>query len=152
MQNDRRIDGFGYNVPERCTECSSDKIKYLGVGEYKCEDCGTLMYDDYGKVRNYIEANQGATTSEVSKATGVSTDKIRRLLRDDKIEIAPGSVSFLTCDKCGKEIRSGRLCDSCSKEKSKFEAAKALAARSCGVSGGFGKSVRGDSGAKRFSR
>jgi len=147
-----KIAGMGYNVPDTCEQCGCKKIKYLGVGEYKCEECGHLMYDDYGKVRNYIEANQGATTSEVSEATGVSKEKIRRLLRDERIEIAPGSASFLTCDRCGQNIRSGRLCGACAAEFNSVKAEKAKAFKSSGVTGGFGKALHGDSGAKRFSR
>ena len=40
---------------EKCQECGGTRIEYKGVGEYKCEDCGLLMYNDYGKVRLYLE-------------------------------------------------------------------------------------------------
>lgn len=106
---------FDINKPVRCEKCGSAKIVYKGIGEYMCSNCSFLMYDDYGLVRNYIESNPGATQAEVSKATGISKSKIMQLLKDDKIEISPGSSVFLRCEKCGREIRSGRYCFDCLK-------------------------------------
>ena len=48
-----------YNVPVRCSKCGK-MLKYMGVGEYKCEACGFTEYDDYGLVRSYLEKNPGA--------------------------------------------------------------------------------------------
>lgn len=42
------------HVPQRCKLCFGRMI-FKGVGEYQCEECGYLDYDDYGKVRNYVE-------------------------------------------------------------------------------------------------
>lgn len=147
-----KLEKINYNAPAKCEKCGCMRLQYKGVGEYKCEECGYFMYDDYGKVRNYIEKNPGATASEVSSATGVSKDKIRHLLREDKIQIAPGSVTFLHCEKCGVEIRSGKYCTSCQKLVSDKEMLEKASARKPGISGGFGKAIKGDSGAKRFSR
>lgn len=155
MQRDDRIDGLGlnYNEPMHCDKCGSRKLKYNGVGEYECENCAFLMYDDYGRVRNYIEVNPGANQAEVSAATGVSQAMIRKLLRDERIQIAPGSASYLHCERCGIAIRSGRYCEDCAKDiaksKSDAEARKSSASK---IQGGFGKSVQGASGEKRFKR
>ena len=43
-----------YHIPRVCTECGGVMI-FKGVGEYHCEECGAVDYDDYGKVRGYIE-------------------------------------------------------------------------------------------------
>ena len=64
------------HVPKKCTNCESEEIEYKGLGEYRCSACGNLMYDDFGKVRNYLEEHRGATQNEVSRETGVSTDVI----------------------------------------------------------------------------
>ena len=141
-----------YNTPTRCEKCGASPLEYMGIGEYKCEKCGFLMYDDYGKVRNYIEENPGATAIETSAATGVSKEKIRRLLREDKIQVAPGSVSFLRCDACGKEIRSGRFCLECEKNRRIKDVASAVKNRVSNISGGFSKTDKSSSGAKRFNR
>ena len=95
---------------------------YQGVGEYKCEKCGYVDYDDYGKVRGYIENHRGATAIEVERATGVSQRTIRRLLKDSRIQVSSDSHMFLHCELCGVSIRSGRYCAECElKIHRKFE-------------------------------
>ena len=59
-----------YNRPKKCPECGGDMI-FKGCGEYCCEDCRYTAYDDYGKVRNYVEQHAGVTAAQVSEATGV---------------------------------------------------------------------------------
>ena len=152
MDRIHKLEHLNLNEPVRCEKCGSMKIKYNGVGEYQCEACGFLMYDDYGKVRNYIERNPGATSTEVSKAVGVSKEKINRLLREDKIQIAPGSATFLRCEKCDAEIRSGRYCIKCTDEMNKGSSLAKASSRSSSISGGFGKTARTQSGAKRFDK
>ena len=75
-----------YNVPTRCSKCGK-MLKYLGVGEYKCKECGYTEYDDYGLVRAYLEQNPGATAVQVEKATGVTQKTISLLVRQSKIEV-----------------------------------------------------------------
>ena len=137
----------GGAVPKACEKCGSAEIKYNGIGEYQCSRCGFIMYDDYGIVRNYLEANPGATQAEVVLATGISKNRIRQLLREDKIQIAPNSAVFLHCDKCGAEIRSGKYCDKC---RVGIEASEkhTLGSR---ISGGFARKEGGGLGAKRFT-
>ena len=85
--------GDMYNVPVRCSKCGK-MLKYLGVGEYKCEECGFTEYDDYGLVRAYLEKNPGANAVQVEKATGVSRKVIAVLVKQCKIEIK-GQGRFL---------------------------------------------------------
>ena len=101
-----------YNVPRTCTECGGVMV-FEGVGSYHCEDCGKVAYDDYGKVRRYIEGHRGATAAEVEAGTGVKQRTIRQMLKDDRIEVAENSRAFLKCELCGKVIRSGRYCSEC---------------------------------------
>lgn len=101
-----------YNMPVKCDRCGGVMV-FQGCGEYKCEKCGNLMYDDYGKVRNYLDAHNGASAAEVAEETGVSQKSIRMMLKDSRIEVAAGSQSFLYCEACGKPIRYGTLCADC---------------------------------------
>lgn len=75
-------------IPDKCSVCGGS-LKYTGLGEYTCDKCGAVNYDNYGKVRTYIEHNPGATAIEVSKHTGVSKAAIKRLLDDDRIQRRP---------------------------------------------------------------
>ncbi|MCM1065350.1 MAG: hypothetical protein NC420_12970 [Eubacterium sp.] len=104
-----------YHIPKVCKECGGVMI-FKGVGEYHCEMCGEVDYDDYGKVRLYIEKHPGANAAQVEDNTGVSQKIIRRLLKDGRIEVAEGSKSFLRCEVCGKSIRSGQFCPECEKK------------------------------------
>lgn len=151
MQSDyEKLDHFTVNPPLKCEKCGETQIKYKGIGEYACEICGFLMYDDYGKVRNYIEENPGATINDVSINVGVSKEKIRRLLREDRIQIAPDSPTFLRCDICGTDIRSGKYCVKCAQEMNNKKAAANT--RVSSISGGFTKAHGDGTGAKRFDR
>lgn len=101
-----------YHTPVVCSKCGGVMI-FKGVGEYRCENCNALEYDDYGKVRCYLEKNKGATAADVEASTGVKQKTIRMLLRDARLEIADDSRAYLVCEKCGKQIRLGRFCPTC---------------------------------------
>ena len=81
---------FDLNRPTVCEACNSTDIAYNGLGEYHCKDCGTIMYDDYGRVRSYVEQHRGANEVDVSQATGVSRDKIRQFVREQRFEVVNG--------------------------------------------------------------
>lgn len=138
-----------YNRPVECKECGGIMI-YKGVGEYKCEDCGALEYDDYGKARNYLEGHRGATAAEVSEATGVSQKKIRTMLKESKLEVAANSREFLRCEMCGENIRSGRFCPKCEAIYHRNVEAEARANRKSVT--GYGAEQTAEEGAKRFRR
>lgn len=111
-----------YNRPYICDNCGG-LMEFKGCGEYECEDCHTKGYDDYGKVRNYIELHRGANAAEIEARTGVTQKSIRQMLKESKLEIAADSVAFMRCEICGENIRSGRFCPKCEasyhKEKEK---------------------------------
>ena len=139
------------HVPRVCEQCGADAPEYKGVGEYKCRECGHLMYDDFGIVRNYLEEHRGATQSEVSRATGVPTETIRQFLREERLEVTAGSGVMLACEICRAPIRSGRFCSECAKKVEQKEAAAKASEHKSGVQW-FGKVHHGESGAKRFTR
>ena len=125
---------------------------FKGVGEYHCEDCGLVDYDDYGKVRLYIEAHKGATAAEIEKEVGVPQRTVRRLLKDGRIEIAEGSKMYLRCELCGKQIRSGQFCPECEiKAHRNLEEKQRELQRN--ITQGYGMGDRkGEEGQKRFVR
>ena len=97
---------------QNCAECGGE-MKYAGLGEFRCVECGNVQFNDYGRVRAYLEAHPGAMQSEVSRATGVSPNRIRQLLVEERIEISANSNIFLNCEMCGMPIRSGSRCPKC---------------------------------------
>lgn len=139
-----------YHVPRTCSECGGVMV-FKGVGEYHCEECGFVDYDDYGKVRMYIENHKGATAAEIEKEVGVAQRTVRRLLKDGRIEIAEGSKVYLRCELCGKQIRSGQFCPDCEiKVHRSLEEKQRETMRK--VAKGFGMEQKGEEGQKRFVR
>ncbi len=139
-----------YNRPQECPMCGGVMI-FKGCGEYKCEQCKHIEYDDYGKVRNYIEKNKGVTAAQAAQATGVNQKTIRTMLKEGRLEIAPGSNAYLKCEICGVSLRSGRVCPRCEVEFNRRMEAK-LHERHSKMMSGFGLGAGGEEGAKRFIR
>ena len=141
------------HVPRVCTKCGKANPDYKGVGEYKCSECGFTMYDDFGVVRNYLEAHAGATQAQVSRETGVAMDTIRQFLKEERLEIAAGSAVMMTCEICNAPIRSGRYCPECARVVNKRveEEKKASGAKKQSMQG-YVKSTHLDKGEYRFKR
>ena len=74
-----------------CPECGH-AVDYKGLGEYFCRTCDKVIYDDYGKVRHFLEEYPGATVLQIAQATGVDKAKIRMMVQQDKFVIngSPG--------------------------------------------------------------
>ncbi len=149
--NEETLVSRNIHVPRVCEKCGVANPEYKGVGEYKCRECGFTMYDDFGIVRNYLEAHAGATQSEVSRETGVSMETIRQFLKEERIEITAGSGVMMACEICKAPIRSGRYCAACQRVVDQRKEFEKSAARKPSMQG-FGKAAHGESGAKRFTR
>ena len=140
-----------YNRPVECPECGGVMV-FKGCGEYKCEKCKYVAYDDYGKVRNYVEGHSGVTMAQAADATGVKQKTIRTMLKESRLEVADGSSVYLKCEMCGVSIRSGRVCSKCEVSYNKMVEDRARK-KQAKMMAGFGMD-RGnaDDGAKRFKR
>lgn len=138
------------NIPRVCEKCGGVMV-FQGLGEYKCEKCGELAFDDYGKVRTYIESHRGANAAEIESAVGVSQKSIRQLLREGRLEIAEGSKSFLRCELCGNSIRSGRFCPECEIKVHRNLEAKQREQQQRDMQG-TSINQKSDEGHKRFTR
>lgn len=81
-----------------------------------CPAC--LKEDDeiFAIVKEFIYANPGATISEVSTELDVSVNRIKRYLREGRLEILEKHNLFLECEKCGVAIQTGRFCPACANE------------------------------------
>lgn len=145
------LDMSKLNMPTVCEKCGGVMV-FKGVGEYKCEDCGYLAYDDYGKVRSYIEQHPGATSAQVSAATEVSQKAIRGMLKEGRLEIAANSAVFLKCEICGEKIRYGRFCKKCETAYHRSIEEQMRTSKNSGMAGYSTERPKGEEGAKRFSR
>lgn len=72
--------------PTECDKCGGT-LSYNGLGEYKCDACGNTMFDDYGKVRDYVEHHAGARVQKISDETGVSVKIIKKMLMEERFNL-----------------------------------------------------------------
>lgn len=121
--------GFQY-----CKKC---RKAYINGSSGYCLHCIKEMDDSVKLIKEYLENHRGATVADISKNTEVSKKDIVFLLRDDRLVLDSAEEGVITCDRCGKSIRSGRYCPEClgrmgsafrnvsNDMKAKFEAANA---------------------------
>lgn len=98
--------------PTTCTICGAP-LEYLGIGYYRCTECGTEVKDRFCQIKEYLEKNPKATALAVSQALGIDVSYINKLLRMGRLEIPDDSDVFIACELCGRSIRYGRVCSSC---------------------------------------
>lgn len=103
------------NKPVQCQVCQG-KLFHIGSGQYKCNSCENIEFDDFGKIKKLLDEKGPLPIYTISEVTGVSMEMIEMLLKDGQVELTENSKYFLDCAKCGCSIRSGRFCMDCAKE------------------------------------
>lgn len=98
-----------------CRKCGKI-FNYIG-GTPICPLCREQDEVDFKRVKQYLYDNPGATISQVSTELEVSVEKIKRYLKDGRLEIIGDEGNMiLECESCGKAIRTGRYCDECERD------------------------------------
>lgn len=69
------------DLPINCSACGG-KMIFQGIGSYICEKCASIEYDNYGKVRNYIEKHPGANAVTTAKALGLDRHVVWKMLNE----------------------------------------------------------------------
>ena len=92
---------------------------YIYGEMYQCPVCGRKELSDFGKVREFLDANGPQPAAVIADATGVSLHAIDQFLRQGRVEIPDGSDVYIKCQNCGTEIRYGRYCPECMAKISK---------------------------------
>ena len=98
----------------KCGKCGAE-MKYLALGEYECPSCGNEELDDYGRIRRYLDEHGPTSSAAIERDTGVRRAVINDYLRRGRLEITDGSPVFIQCERCGKDIKFGRICAACAK-------------------------------------
>lgn len=96
-----------------CKKCG--KV-FTSLGDKICPDCKRAEDELFTKVKEYIYDHPRASIKEVAEETEVDEEIILRYMREGRIEVADDSLSTLTCEKCGKIIRTGKYCIDCQKK------------------------------------
>ncbi|MDE7325378.1 MAG: flagellar protein [Lachnospiraceae bacterium] len=87
-------------------------FNYIG-GMPMCEACKKALEDKFQEVKAYIYDNRDADINQVAEENDVSVQQIRQWVREERLEFSENSRVGLSCEKCGRMIRSGRYCKSC---------------------------------------
>ena len=95
-----------------CEECGG-VVKYSGAGTYICTECGNKVFDDFGKVKNFLEKRGPSNIMEIAYGTGLERNVIAELLMDGRIQVARTTVDGKVCMNCGIPITHGKYCDNC---------------------------------------
>ena len=101
--------------PIFCKKCCG-KLFYKTGGIYLCEDCGAEEYDDFGKIKLYLEENGPSPATDISEATDVPLEIVTLFLKYGRLEIIENSKYYIKCERCGCALRYGRFCYSCTRE------------------------------------
>lgn len=140
----------GYQRPVVCSACQGILV-YKGIGEYQCEVCGEFEYDEYGKVRNYLDKHRGANVAQISLETGVDQKAIREMVKENRFEVIDNPGGYIRCEMCGVDIKSGRYCPKCEVAYHRKLEEQAREANKKNFSG-YGDAIQGEQGSIRFTR
>lgn len=82
VKTDDRTNALRVNkIPMQCDYCGK-ALHQVSMGIYQCQQCGREYYDDFKKIRNFLEQNGPATAMDISRYTGVSMTTIRAYFSD----------------------------------------------------------------------
>lgn len=95
-----------------CRKCGRI-FNYIG-GSPLCQACREQDEADFKRIKDYLYENPKASVTQVSVDLDVSIEKIKRFLKDGRLEIADDDGNMiLECENCGRSIKSGRYCQEC---------------------------------------
>jgi len=78
-----------------------------------CPVCTEKDERDFAMIKEYLCEHPYAKIFDVANDLNMSIKKIKRYLRESRLEIIEPNNRFLFCEDCGKPIRSGKYCDEC---------------------------------------
>lgn len=104
------------NKLKNCELCHG-ALEFMGGGRYICSQCSHEQFDDFGKIKAFLEEAGPTPAVVISKATGVDLKNVKAFLDHGRIEVAEGSAVFLQCEICGADIKFGRICPTCARNE-----------------------------------
>lgn len=81
-----------------------------------CETCHKEEEIKFDKVYNFIRksTNRTATIQMIVEATDVEEELVLKFIKTGRIRTSLNPNLGYPCEKCGKPISKGRICDDCS--------------------------------------
>ncbi|MFE8701672.1 TIGR03826 family flagellar region protein [Cytobacillus sp. FJAT-54145] len=99
-----------------CPKCDSLFVK----NQFRdvCEKCFKEEEKAFETVYQFIRKreNRTATMSQVEEATGVEEELILKFVKNGRLKLTQFPNLGYPCDKCGKVIQKGKLCNPCTEE------------------------------------
>jgi len=95
-----------------CPKCG--KI-FTKVNDPICKECMKAEEEKFEEVRLFVKEHPDCSPQEVSDACDISIKRILYYVRQGKLDISQGIDGLITCSKCGRPIKSGRMCEKCIK-------------------------------------
>lgn len=95
-----------------CRKCK--KLYQDTNGKPVCNVCLKLEEDTFIEIKDYLRKHRGASATEISEKFDVSIARIKRYVRDGRLEICDSAALGITCGRCGENINTGKYCRSCS--------------------------------------
>lgn len=99
---------------QNCRRCGA-VFNSLNGGRL-CPACVREDDEVFLTVKEFIYENPRATISEVASGLNISITRIKRYLREGRLEIIEKHNLFLECERCGVAIQTGRFCPACMDE------------------------------------
>lgn len=96
--------------------CSNCGTLYVKTTRNVCQDCFKEEEKKFQLVYEFMKKriNRQATIPEIYEGTGVEEELIIKFVKENRLRASQFPNLTYPCDKCGKQIKEGRLCDSCS--------------------------------------
>ena len=94
-----------------CRSCGR-LFNVLG-NEKLCPDCRKKLEDKFQEVKKYLDENPHSSMETVSRELEVSVKQIKQWVREERLILSDASEAGITCENCGKMIRTGKYCEEC---------------------------------------
>ncbi|MDY0405084.1 hypothetical protein P5G51_006450 [Virgibacillus sp. 179-BFC.A HS] len=96
----------------RCGKVFAKQIRDI------CQDCFKQEEEDFRKVYSFLKTrtNREATIKEIVVNTGVDEDIIMKFIKENRLRRSQFPNLAYPCERCGKNIVTGRICSSCQYE------------------------------------
>jgi len=96
--------------PKNCPRCGKIFVK---VRDPICAQCMKEEDEIFEKVRQFVRDNPDSTIQEICEACDVTTKRVLAYLKDGRLEASKGLQGESLCSKCGRPIKTGRMCEKC---------------------------------------
>jgi len=97
----------------KCKRCGA--IFQKVIERDLCPVCLAKEEEEFQKVKEFFRRHPKARLEEVSEATGVEKKVILEFVKEGRLQVASEvqPVLELFCERCGRPILAGRLCEEC---------------------------------------